>query len=99
MKRLNQPTNQDALDWRHDWKAMLSFAQRWEPYGGGGASDIWLNFGVTERMFFRRLAYLLTTPHGTSLDEATYRRLRRLCTRRLAPRRSGGSPPIPKRPK
>lgn len=53
----------DVFDWRRDSaEAMMAFARRWAPYGGGEAAEIWLHFGVSERVFFLRLAHLLDTP-------------------------------------
>ena len=81
----------NAFDWRRDsWEAMLTFAHQWAPYGGGAAARSGC-FGVSERVFFLRLAHLLTTPHAGDIDELTRSRLGHLCTARLTPPGTGDS--------
>ena len=90
----------DAFDWRRDSAtAMLAFAHRWAPYGGGKATEIWVHFGVSERVYFLRLAHLLTTPpFADGIDDLTRNRLRHLCEQRLTPADPGDSPPTTQLP-
>lgn len=62
---------------------MIAFALRWAPFGGGSTEDIWLTFGVGERVFFQRLQRVLSTPPPAGLDDTAWQRLRHVCENRL----------------
>lgn len=42
-------------------RAMLDFALRWSPYGGGRDEDILIEFGLTSPAFFERVLIMLAT--------------------------------------
>jgi len=68
--------------------AMLKFASRWQPYGGGDPGDILIEFGLTDRDFFTRLSTLLDTRSLVAgLDPATLAAIRATCRLRLAHQR------------
>ncbi|WP_163888781.1 hypothetical protein [Mycolicibacterium hippocampi] len=63
---------------------MIEFVTRWHLYGGGPASEIFVDFGISEREFFARTLRLLATDYTAShVDAATAGRLREVCRRRL----------------
>lgn len=68
-----------------DLQHLVDFADRWYRYGGGTDEDIFITFGLTERDYFRRLDWVLST-HGaaTGLDPATIAAITQVCKRRLA---------------
>ena len=37
----------------------MAFAERWYLFGGGDPADIWVEFGVTEAVFFARLRQVI----------------------------------------
>lgn len=63
---------------------MLQFALRWYPYGGGSAEDIFVKFGLTEEVYFRRLSHALCSG-GTAISPALREILHAVCDRRLQP--------------
>ncbi|GAC69451.1 hypothetical protein [Gordonia soli] len=71
------------VDWVPDSQRMLVFAQRWVPFGGGSADDIFTEFGVTERVFFLRLRHLTRSLAPSAIDDVTRRSLERICSARL----------------
>ncbi|AYJ50325.1 hypothetical protein [Rhodococcus sp. P1Y] len=64
-----------------DRDLMIDFARRWLHYGGGSASDIFVQFGVSDTIFFERLADVVE--HTDRLSEPARRELIALCARRL----------------
>ena len=73
------------MDWSLDRDAMVVFALRWAPFGGGDAADIWTEFGVPVEEFYRRLHLILSAPVPAGIDELMWARLKALCEHRLAP--------------
>ncbi|MEY1677925.1 hypothetical protein AB4Z55_27535 [Gordonia sp. ABKF26] len=74
-------------DWRSDPREredMIAFALRWAPFGGGSSEDIWVRFGIPERVFFHRLHRVLAAAPPPGLDDTAWQRLRRVCEHRLA---------------
>jgi hypothetical protein len=65
-----------------DQQAMVAFAMRWEPYGGGD-DEILPLFGIPVHEFYRRVCDLVETPSNSQLDEVTRNRLRTFCTTKL----------------
>lgn len=73
-----------APEWLHYKEQMLVFLTRWAPFGGGSSVDIWEQFGVNDREYFRRMQILLATSTEADLgiSRAEIHQLRRVCTRR-----------------
>ncbi|KXX58912.1 hypothetical protein [Rhodococcus sp. LB1] len=69
--------------------AMLDFAVKWAPFGGGD-EHILPEFGIFPAVFYRRLQRLLT--HHPTLNDTVRRRLDELCTLKLAPTHSDKPP-------
>lgn len=46
---------------------LVKFASFWHCYGGPAPSDIFVNFGVTADLFFRRLRHILEWRSGADL--------------------------------
>ena len=65
----------------HD-RAMLQFAQRWSPYGGGD-EQIFTEFGVSIPTFYRRVLTLVES-RTTDLNYATKQVLRTFCAVKLS---------------
>ncbi|MBX8689324.1 hypothetical protein ACP6C7_14445 [Mycolicibacterium septicum] len=65
-------------------RGMIDFVRRWEPYGGGSASDIYESFGMRESAFFARALALLDTDYVAShFDSTVTHRIRDVCLLRL----------------
>lgn len=65
--------------------AMLEFALRWQPYGGGDSGDILIEFGLTGRDFFTRLLALLDSCSvAANLDPVMRAAITMTCHQRLA---------------
>ncbi|MFD6065073.1 MULTISPECIES: hypothetical protein [Rhodococcus] len=64
-----------------DELAMLDFAVKWAPFGGGD-EHILPEFGVFPTVFYRQLQRLLTRHHG--VNDSVRRRLDELCALKLA---------------
>lgn len=63
-------------------RAMLDFAQRWSPYGGGRDEDTLIEFGLTSPAFFERvLAMLATQPNA--LDPRRLKLIKSVALERL----------------
>lgn len=43
-----------------DQRRMLDFGLRWAEFGGGASEDIFVDFGVSDRVFFHRLGKLVS---------------------------------------
>ena len=74
----NQPQRLTA-----EQRAMVAFAMRWEPFGGGDG-EIFPLFGIRLSDFYRGLAVLLDSRSGLAVDEIDRHRLRRYCDTKLA---------------
>lgn len=72
-----------SYDWRSDKDRAIEFARRWAPGGGGSAEDIFVQFGVSEPVFFTRLAYFLDTSPSGTVPPDTLAILRAMCEQRL----------------
>lgn len=66
--------------------AMLDFAVKWAPFGGGD-EHILPEFGVFPNVFYRRLQRLLR--HHPTVNDSVRLRLDELCTTKLTPARPG----------
>jgi len=66
-----------------DGDDMLAFALRWLPFGGGDPEDIWIAFGLSERVYFHRLQMLLDGEPPPGIDDSTWLRMKRSCSERL----------------
>ncbi|MFC9762143.1 hypothetical protein [Rhodococcus jostii] len=65
-----------------DEHAMLNFAVKWAPFGGGD-EHILPEFGVHPAVFYRRLQSLVTL--HTGVNDSVRRRLDELCRNKLDP--------------
>lgn len=68
----------DAYD-----RAMLDFAKRWCPFGGGD-DHIFTEFGLSVPTFYRRVLALVESRRTTELGYSTKRSLRKFCTLKLS---------------
>ncbi|WP_128642685.1 MULTISPECIES: 2-phospho-L-lactate guanylyltransferase [Rhodococcus] len=57
--------------------AMIDFARRWQPFGGGSADDIFTTFGVPPRPYFKKLTALLSSNVTPELAESQREKLLR----------------------
>ena len=64
-------------------RAMLNFAVRWSPFGGG-EQYIFTEFGVSVPTFYRRVLKLVESRTTTYLDSAVNENLRAYCKGKLA---------------
>jgi hypothetical protein len=65
-----------------DQARLVEFAQRWYPFGGGSAEDIFIEFGLPEAVYFQRLSDVLYAGEpGLSPD--AHAAIRRICNHRL----------------
>ncbi|WP_142391469.1 hypothetical protein [Mycobacterium sp. ENV421] len=63
---------------------MVEFVIRWSQYGGGSAADIFVEFGLSEIEFFRRvLALIEAASFCLDVDRGVHQRIRRVCMARL----------------
>lgn len=83
----------DRSSWHRERQEMIVFAVRWAPFGGGSAEDIWMRFGMSERVYFLRLRVVLRGAVPPGLDEMMWTRLRKVCNQRLAGPDDPGVPP------
>lgn len=68
-------------------RAMLDFAQRWSPYGGGRDEDILIELSLSSSVFFERvLAMLATQPNA--LEPGREKLIKAVALKRLLPRLS-----------
>ena len=65
-----------------DHARLLEFAERWYPFGGGSAEDIFVEFGLTVDAYFERLSDALDADVG-GLSPAVHEALQRICNQRL----------------
>lgn len=68
---------------RPDDRAMLAFAAKWSPFGGG-YEHILPEFGLTPAVFYRRLLAMVTTTPTDEVDFATRTFLRQFCVSKLS---------------
>ncbi|WP_099383126.1 hypothetical protein [Williamsia muralis] len=67
-----------------DQLRIVDFAVRWHRYGGGGAEDIFVDFGLSESDYFIRLETLLSARSlATGLDSKTIADMRDVCRQRI----------------
>jgi hypothetical protein len=66
-----------------DDRAMLAFATKWLPYGGGD-EHIFPEFGLPPRVFYRRVLALVTTTLVNDVDFETRTHLRDFCSLKLS---------------
>ncbi|MFC9553904.1 2-phospho-L-lactate guanylyltransferase [Rhodococcus sp. NPDC056960] len=64
--------------------AMIDFARRWQPFGGGTADDIFITFGVPPRPYFKQLTALLSSNVTPELAQSQREKLLRQAKLRLA---------------
>lgn len=65
-------------------RAMLEFARRWCPYGGGRDEDILVDFGLCAPAFFERILCILESPLITqALDSRQIASVRAVSLSRL----------------
>lgn len=57
---------------------MLEFAVLWLDFGGGRSEDIFVKFGVSDRVFFGRLE-VLVSQYPVPVTDSVKRRLIELC--------------------
>ncbi|WP_433521402.1 hypothetical protein ACQPZ2_29225 [Nocardia pseudovaccinii] len=73
-------------------RAILDFGVRWHPYGGGHPGRIFIEFGIDEGEYFRRLLRLVNPPDARfELTETDRAKIRSVCEARLR-HRVGESP-------
>ncbi|CAM3105010.1 hypothetical protein DFJ75_3667 [Williamsia muralis] len=65
-----------------DHARLLEFAERWYPFGGGSAEDIFVEFGLTVDAYFERLSDALGAGLG-GLAPEVHEALQRICNQRL----------------
>lgn len=63
-------------------RAMLDFALRWSPYGGGRDEDILIEFGLIAPAFFERVLTMLATQPGV-LEPRSERLVKSIALERL----------------
>ncbi|WP_245555552.1 hypothetical protein [Gordonia soli] len=73
----------ERFEWYQHRDAMIAFAVRWAPFGGGTVEDIWTEFGLPERVYFLRMRQVLSGPTPPGLDDVSWERLRRVCDERI----------------
>jgi hypothetical protein len=56
-------------------ETFVSFAARWEPFGGADDEDIFVAFGISSAEYRRRLWWALNLPDGPYLDDLLRQRL------------------------
>jgi len=66
-----------------DDRAMLAFAVKWFPYGGGD-EYILPEFGMMPAVFYQRVLTLVTNPFLNEVNFATRNRLHRFCALKLS---------------
>ena len=64
-------------------ESILAFGRSWYKYGGGSEEDIYVQFGLSARSYFERLAVLLDRPAASGIDEPTLHTMRAVCATRL----------------
>ena len=65
-------------------RAMIEFIRRWHRFGGGSARDIFREFGLAERVFFRRTLELLQTRPFAEMTDETVEYIRKVCRWRVS---------------
>ncbi|QZS59142.1 2-phospho-L-lactate guanylyltransferase [Rhodococcus opacus] len=69
--------------WDKHEAAMIDFARRWQPFGGGTSDDIFSTFGVPPRPYFTQLTALLSSSVTPELAESQRVKLLRQAKLRL----------------
>lgn len=70
---------------------ILTFAVRWRHWGGGSRSDIFVEFGISPDMYFRRLARVLDSIRARDLELDVREDLRKICRARRSERTSAST--------
>lgn len=68
-----------------DSDLMIDFARRWAKYGGGSAADIFVHFGVSEKVFFERLGGIMA--QRVDIPSIERAEISSICRRRLEPKK------------
>ncbi|AII08245.1 MULTISPECIES: hypothetical protein [Rhodococcus] len=61
--------------------ALIDFALRWAPFGGPNDDDLLVEFGMTSRTYYNRLARALRVRPPAEVGEDIHRALLALCYR------------------
>ena len=72
---------------------LINFGSRWAPFGGPRDDDLLVEFGMTPRTYYNRLARALRVRPANEVGEDIHRTLLALCYRRDPP--SYGAEPSP----
>lgn len=69
----------------NDWRSaeIVDFLRRWCDYGGGSDYDIFVQFGLSADVFFRRAARLLRNETRHDLPPSTIAAMQEVCRTRL----------------
>src|SRR6476660_4575653 len=78
---LDETTGHAAVGYE---RAMIEFIRRWHRFGGGSARDIFREFGLAERVFFRRTLELLQTRPFAGIEDEPADYLCNVCGLRLS---------------
>lgn len=62
---------------------IVEFVHRWYRFGGGSAGDIFVQFGVTADVFFKRALRLLRDEDQPRYSLSTLAAMRQVCENRL----------------
>ncbi|MET3953326.1 hypothetical protein ABIE52_000192 [Rhodococcus sp. OAS809] len=74
-------TGQKQMIGDKESRQMIEFASQWALYGGGSSDDIFVKFGVSSKVFFQRLSWMIES--GGTVDPDERRTLRELCDKRM----------------
>ncbi|RZL78928.1 MAG: DUF3263 domain-containing protein [Rhodococcus sp. (in: high G+C Gram-positive bacteria)] len=79
---------------------MLTFARKWRHWGGGSGEDILVEFGLSQREYFRKLLVLVDQRIGAAADlpHPIRQQLTHICHSRLRDRRTHRTPSSRYRP-
>ena len=61
---------------------LITYARRWAPFGGPSSDDLLVEFGMTSRTYYNRLARVLRTRPATEIGEDIRHQLLALCYHR-----------------
>lgn len=61
---------------------IIAFAVRWRHWGGGDSSDIFVEFGISQDQYFRRLARILGSVRARELSPDVREELWAICRAR-----------------
>ena len=63
--------------------ALLAFARVWAPYGGPSPDDIFVEFGISRRSFYRRVQSRLRALPPVPISDTEKRRLSEIIDRHM----------------